>query len=76
MKMTMAEKIIARVARKETVKPGDFVWADVDTAMMDDLLGPRVVIADQIKKLGNQIWDKNKGVCKINCVNFLCNTIK
>ena len=62
MKMTMAEKIIARVARKETVKPGDFVWADVDTAMMDDLLGPRVVIADQIKKLGNQIWDKNKVV--------------
>lgn len=62
MKMTMAEKIIARVARKETVKPGDFVWADVDTAMMDDLLGPRVVIADQIKKLGNQIWNKDKVV--------------
>lgn len=62
MKMTMAEKIIARVARKDTVKPGEFVWADVDTAMMDDLLGPRVVIADQIRKLGNQIWDKNKVV--------------
>lgn len=62
MKMTMAEKIIARVARKDTVKPGEFVWADVDTAMMDDLLGPRVVIADQIKKLGNQIWDKDKVV--------------
>jgi 3-isopropylmalate/(R)-2-methylmalate dehydratase large subunit len=62
MGMTMAEKIIARTAQKITVKAGDFVWADVDTAMMDDLLGPRVVIADQIKRLGNQIWDKNKVV--------------
>ena len=42
--------------------PGDFVWANVDTAMMDDLLGPRVVIADQITKLGNAIWDNEKVV--------------
>ncbi len=62
MSMTMAEKIIARTARKGTVKPGEFVWADVDIAMMDDLLGPRVVIAEQINKLGNQIWDKDKVV--------------
>lgn len=62
MGMTMAEKIIARTAHKSKVKPGEFIWADVDTAMMDDLLGPRVVIADQIKKLGNQIWDKSKVV--------------
>lgn len=62
MGMTMAEKIIARTAGKSSVKPGDFVWANVDTAMMDDLLGPRVVIADHIKKLGDQIWDKNKVV--------------
>lgn len=62
MGMTMAEKIIARAARKDVVKPGEFVWADVDTAMMDDLLGPRVVIADQIRKLGNRIWDRDKVV--------------
>lgn len=62
MGMTMAEKIIARAAGKHVVTPGDFVWANVDTAMMDDLLGPRVVIADHIKKLGNVIWDKNKVV--------------
>ncbi|MCX7780262.1 MAG: 3-isopropylmalate dehydratase large subunit [Negativicutes bacterium] len=62
MGMTMAEKIIARASGKSTVKPGDFVWANVDTAMMDDLLGPRVVIADQIKKLGNRVWDKEKVV--------------
>jgi 3-isopropylmalate/(R)-2-methylmalate dehydratase large subunit len=60
--MTMAEKIIARASGKSTVKPGDFVWANVDIAMMDDLLGPRVIIADQIQKLGNTIWDKDKVV--------------
>lgn len=62
MGMTMAEKIIASVSGKDNVKPGDFVWANVDTAMMDDLLGPRVVIADQIKRLGNTVWDKEKVV--------------
>jgi len=62
MGMTMAEKILARVAGREQVKPGDFIWAKVDTAMMDDLLGPRVVIADNIKKLGDRIWDKEKVV--------------
>ena len=58
----MAEKIIARAAKKDRVVPGDFVWVDVDTAMMDDLLGPRVVIAEKIKRLGNSIWDKEKVV--------------
>ena len=62
MGMTMAEKIIAKASNKHAVKPGDFVWANVDTAMMDDLLGPRVVIADQIKKLGNTVWDNEKVV--------------
>lgn len=62
MGMTMAEKIIARTAGKSSVKTGDFVWANVDTAMMDDLLGPRVAIADHIKKLGDKIWDKDKVV--------------
>lgn len=62
MGATMAEKIIARAAGKPAVLPGEFVWAKVDTAMMDDLLGPRVVIADQIKKLGDKIWDKAKVV--------------
>jgi 3-isopropylmalate/(R)-2-methylmalate dehydratase large subunit len=60
--MTMAEKIIARAAGRETVRPGEFVWADVDTAMMDDLLGPRVVIADHIRRLGNKVWDREKVV--------------
>ena len=62
MGMTMAEKIIARASGKSTVTPGEFVWANIDTAMMDDLLGPRVVIAAEITKLGNKVWDKEKVV--------------
>jgi len=62
MGMTMAEKILARAAGRAKVTSGDFIWAKVDTAMMDDLLGPRVVIADNIKKLGDKIWDKEKVV--------------
>jgi len=62
MGMTMAEKIIASASGKSTVKPGEFVWANVDTAMLDDLLGPRVVIADHINKFGNVIWDREKVV--------------
>ncbi len=62
MGMTMAEKIIANASGKSTVKPGEFVWANVDTAMLDDLLGPRVVIADHINKFGNVIWDREKVV--------------
>lgn len=62
MGATMAEKIIAKASGKSTVKPGEFVWANIATAMMDDLLGPRVVIADQLKKLGDKIWDKEKVV--------------
>ncbi len=62
MGMTMAEKIIARAAGREAVRPGEFVWADVDTAMMDDLLGPRVVIADHIRRMGDRVWDREKVV--------------
>lgn len=62
MGMTMAEKIIARTAGQKAVKPGDFVWANVDTLMMDDLLGPRVVIAEALLKFGGRIWDTSKVV--------------
>jgi 3-isopropylmalate/(R)-2-methylmalate dehydratase large subunit len=37
MGMTMAEKILARAAGRAKVTSGDFIWAKVDTAMMDDL---------------------------------------
>ena len=62
MGMTMAEKIIARKAGKEKVSPGEIVIAGVDCAMMDDLLGPWVEIADGMKELDAALWDRGKVV--------------
>ncbi|HHW43461.1 MAG TPA: 3-isopropylmalate dehydratase large subunit [Desulfotomaculum sp.] len=62
MGMTMAEKILARHAGKTQVSPGEIVMARVDCAMMDDILGPRVQIADELKRLGASIWDRQKVV--------------
>ena len=62
MGKTIAEKIIARAAKEPEVRPGDIVWADVDRAMMDDILGPRIQIAEQLKELGKPVWDPDKVV--------------
>ena len=42
MGMTISEKILARASGRSSVKAGEIVWAKVDKAMMDDILGPRV----------------------------------
>jgi len=62
MGMTISEKIIARAARAERVRAGDIVWADVDVAMMDDILGPRVEIAERMVELKAKVWDTSKVV--------------
>ena len=62
MGMTIAEKIIARKAGKAKVSPGEIVIAKVDCAMMDDLLGPWVEIAEGMKELDAAIWDRGKVV--------------
>jgi 3-isopropylmalate/(R)-2-methylmalate dehydratase large subunit len=51
MGMTMSEKILSRASGGATLKPGDVVWVDVDRAMMDDILGPRVEIAEKMESL-------------------------
>ena len=43
MPMTLAEKIIARAAGKDSVRPGEIVTCRVDLAMMHDSGGPRRV---------------------------------
>jgi 3-isopropylmalate/(R)-2-methylmalate dehydratase large subunit len=58
----MSQKILARASGKESISPGEIVWADVDIAMMDDILGPRVEIADKLEKLGAPVWDPDKVV--------------
>lgn len=62
MGMTLSEKIIARAAGESAVRPGDIVWVNVDVAMMDDILGPRVEIADRMAELDAPVWDPNKVV--------------
>ena len=62
MGMTMSEKILAHAAGLAQVEAGQIVMAKVDKAMMDDLLGPRVEIAEQMERMGAKIWDANKVV--------------
>ncbi|MGL4641751.1 MAG: 3-isopropylmalate dehydratase large subunit, partial [Cetobacterium sp.] len=58
--MTLTEKILARAAGVEKIKAGDIVWVDVDQAMMDDILGPRIEIAEKMKALKLKIWNPEK----------------
>lgn len=60
MGMTISEKILARASANQTVCAGEIVQARVDKAMMDDILGPRVQIAEQMKELGASIWDTDR----------------
>ncbi|AOT69608.1 3-isopropylmalate dehydratase large subunit [Geosporobacter ferrireducens] len=60
MGMTMSEKILAQAAGKASAKAGDILWVKVDKAMMDDVLGPRVEIAEKLKELNVGVWDKDK----------------
>jgi 3-isopropylmalate/(R)-2-methylmalate dehydratase large subunit len=58
----MSEKILARAAGLEEVTAGDIVWARIDTVMMDDILGPRVEIAEKMRELSGKIWDASRVV--------------
>lgn len=62
MGMTISEKILSKAAGIETASAGDILWVKVDKAMMDDILGPRVEIADKLKSMKKNIWDKDKVV--------------
>ena len=41
--MNITEKIIARASKKNTVSPGDVVFANVDKLMIHDVSGPGVI---------------------------------
>ena len=58
--MTISEKILARASGRSSVKAGEIVWAKVDKAMMDDILGPRVEIAEKLKLLGAKVWNPDR----------------
>lgn len=59
MPMTMAEKIMAKASKKEEVRAGEIVMADIDVAMTHDLTGPLSV--ESFKKIGiTKVWDPEK----------------
>jgi 3-isopropylmalate/(R)-2-methylmalate dehydratase large subunit len=64
MGATLAEKILARASGKADVKPGQYVTANIDLAMMTDQMDTvyRVLAEAGIKK----VWDPNKVVCLID----------
>jgi len=59
MSMTLAEKILARSARRDEVRAGDIVTCHVDLAMMHDSSGPRR-IQPKLEELGVDVWDAQK----------------
>ncbi len=61
MGMTLAEKIIARAAGRDSVRPGEVVTCKVDLAMMHDSGGPRRV-KPILERLGAGVWDPQKVV--------------
>lgn len=61
MTMTLAEKIIARAAGRDRVRPGEVVTARVDLAMIHDSGGPRRV-EPILKRLGVGLWDRDRVV--------------
>lgn len=58
---TLAEKIIARAAGRDLVRPGELVTVQVDLAMIHDSGGPRRV-APILKELGCGLFDSTKVV--------------
>ena len=63
MAMTMTEKILARASGKAAVRPGDNVWANVDTLMTHDVCGPGTIGIFQ-REFGAtaKVWDRDKVV--------------
>jgi 3-isopropylmalate/(R)-2-methylmalate dehydratase large subunit len=62
--MNITEKIIARASNKNTVSPGDVVFANVDKLMIHDVSGPGVIkVFEEWSKRGIQlekVWNADK----------------
>jgi 3-isopropylmalate/(R)-2-methylmalate dehydratase large subunit len=61
MGMTLTEKILAKAAKRESVKAGENVWLDVDILMTHDVCGPPTISIWK-KEFGEKakVWDKEK----------------
>ena len=58
---TLAQKLVARAAGRNTVTPGTIVTCRVDLAMSHDSSGPRRV-APLLRELGAKVWDPERYV--------------
>ncbi|MDB5806636.1 MAG: leuC1 [Betaproteobacteria bacterium] len=58
---TLAQKIVACAAGRESVAPGEIVTCKVDLAMFHDSSGPRR-LQPMLERLGAKVWDANKVV--------------
>jgi 3-isopropylmalate/(R)-2-methylmalate dehydratase large subunit len=61
--MTLTEKILARHAGRDSVRPGDNVWVDVDVLLTHDVCGPGTIGVFK-KHFGEnaRVWDRDKVV--------------
>lgn len=61
MGMTIVEKILAKHAGRETVKPGDNIWIEVDNLLTHDVTGPGTIQIFK-REFGEdaKVWDKDK----------------
>src|SRR5512135_430385 len=66
--MTIAEKILARASDSGTVSPGDYVTANIDLAMIPEMLGMvrRVLLKAGIHPASLRIWDPEKVVAVLD----------
>ena len=61
MPMTLTEKIIAAHSGRKAVGPGEFVYADVDIALGNDITAPFAIEA--FRKAGiERVWDRKRVV--------------
>ena len=64
MGMTITEKILSHASTRNTVSPGDIIFADVDKVMIHDVSGPGVMkVFKELEKKGKsieKIWNPDK----------------
>jgi len=61
--MTITERILAKAAGKDSVRPGDNVWVKVDVLLTHDICGPGTIGVFQ-QEFGKtaKVWDSDKVV--------------
>jgi len=75
-KMTMTEKILARHAGVDEVRPGENIWVDVDVLMTHDVCGPGTIgIFKNQFGSGAKVWDPSRVVIIPDHYIFTANEI-